>query len=144
MVLVPFALCATGLLVLFLAGCRKEEPSAPSPAPAVSPSSPESYMRDAAFRSELKTRRAEQGRLIQSRNAIAEKMRAMVEAKKAALKTEDIKKVQAALEGDPAWRALYEQCTNANAAVERHRRETLGKVRERIVPGKAGAKPVSK
>ena len=141
--LVPIALCAAGIALLFTEGCRKEQAEV-APAPSSTASAPESYMRDAAFRGDLKARRVEHGRLVQSRNAIAEKMRAMIEAKKAELKTEDLARVKAALEGDSAWQALYVQCTNANAAITAHRRETLGKVRERILPGKAGAKPVSK
>ena len=117
--------------MLFPAGCRKEEPKR-----LVDPSSPESYVHDQAFMGGLKAARAKQGELIRERNAIAEKMKGMIEAKKAELKTEDLAKVKAVLDEDPAWQALYVQCTNANEVVRRHRQETLGKVRERIAPQK--------
>ena len=129
--LVPFVLCATGALMMFLAGCRKEEAKPETPA-----SSPESYMRDPVFRGKLAAERKEHVKLTQARNAIIEKMKAMVDAKKAELKTDDVKAVRAALENDPAWRELHTQCTNANAAVEAQRRKALGIVRERITPKK--------
>ena len=130
--LVPFALCATGALVLFLSGCRKEEEKKPE----IPASSPESYMNDPVFRGKLAAERKEHVKLTQARNAIIEKMKAMVDAKKAELKTDDVKTVRAALENDPAWRELHTQCTNANAAVEAQRRRALGTVRERITPKK--------
>ena len=120
-----------GVVSLVLAGCRKEEEK-----PAIPPSSPASYMHDKAFMGKLSKERSEHRDLICERNEIARKMQTMVEAKRAELKTSDLKVVQAELEKDPAWRALYVACTNANAAVERHRREILGTVRERITPKK--------
>ena len=136
--LVPFALVATGLVVLSLAGCRKEEEK-----PVIPPSSPESYMRDPVFRGKLAAERKEYVKLTQTRNAIIEKMKAMVDAKKAELKTDDVKTVRAALEDDPAWKQLHTQCTNANAAVQAQRQRTLGTVRERITPGRGGKDSVS-
>ena len=129
--LVPFVLCATGLVLLSLAGCRKEEAK-----PEIPASSPASYMRDPVFRGKLAAERKEHVKLIQARNAIIEKMKAMVDAKKAELKTDDVKEVRAALENDLAWRELHTQCTNANAAVEAQRRRALGTVRERLTPEK--------
>ena len=120
-----------GALMLVLAGCRKEEKKPETP-----PSSPESYMRDPVFRGKLAAERKEHVKLIQTRNAIIEQMKAMVDAKKAELKTDDVKAVRAALENDPAWRELYAACTNANAAVESQRRKALGTVRERLAPEK--------
>lgn len=128
------------LILAFVAGCpsKKEEPPKPDP------SSPESYMNDKEFRGRLAKERKEHVALIRDRNAIAEKMKAMVDAKKAELKTEDLKVVQAALEKDPAWNDLYSQCTNANAKVEAHSRERLGIVRQRITPKGQKKAPVSK
>lgn len=91
-------------------------------------------MHDKAFLGDLATRRAQHGDLMRARNAIGEKMKAMVDAKCEEMKTRDVKKVQAELEKDPAWRELYAQYTNANAAVETNRRETFAKVRERLTP----------
>ena len=128
------------VLAAFVSGCpsKKEEPPRPDP------SSPESYMNDKAFRGALAKERTVHRDLIRDRNAVAEKMREMVEAKKAELKTTDLKAVQAALEKDPAWNDLYAQCTNANAKVEAHERERLRMVRNRITPRQLRKEPVSK
>ena len=102
-------------------------------------------MNDTNFTGRLAAERREHVALIRARNAVAERMKAMIEAKKAELKTDDLKAVQAALEKDPAWKDLYSQCTNANAKVEAHARERLGIVRERITPKQPQRKtPVSK
>ena len=136
MKLVPFALCAMGALMLVFTGCRKEEEKKPE-APA---SSSASYVHDKAFMGSLAAARAEQSRLIKSRNEIARKMVAMIEAKQAEMKTDDMKAVRAELEKDAAWRELHAACTNANAQVKSQRRELLGKVRERITPKGSGAR----
>ena len=129
----PTALVAA-VLCLFVCGCpsKKEDPPKPDP------SSPESYMNDKEFRGRLAAERREHVSLIRDRNAIAEKMKEMIEAKKAELKTEDLEKVRVELEKDPAWNDLYSQCTNANAKVEAHSRKRLGIVRNRIAPAPVG------
>ena len=128
------------VLLAFVAGCpsKKEEPPKPDP------SSPESYMRDKEFRGRLAAERKKHVALIRDRNAIADRMKEMIEAKKAEMKTDDLEKVKVELEKDPAWNDLYAQCTNANAKVEAHSRERLGIVRQRITPKKPGKAPVSK
>ena len=128
------------VLAAFVSGCpsKKEEPPKPDP------SSPASYMNDKEFRGALAKERAAHRGLIRDRNAVAERMREMIEAKKAELKTDDLKAVQAALEKDPAWNDLYAQCTNANAKVEAHERERLRMVRNRITPRQLRKEPVSK
>ena len=120
-----------GALMLSLAGCRKGEEKKP-----VDPSSPASYVHDGKFMGALAAERAKHSELMRARNEIADRMKDMIEAKKAEMKTDDLKKVKAELEKDPAWQALYAECTNANARVERHQREVFGKVRERIAPKK--------
>lgn len=129
--LVPFALCVIGCFALVLQGCKKE-PEKPVPPP----SSPESYMNDPEFRGKLAKERRDHVKLVRESNAIAGKMKAKVEALKAKLKIDDPAKLKAELEKDPEWNALYEQCTNANARVEAHRKTTLGIVRERLTPKK--------
>ena len=128
------------VLLAFVAGCpsKKEEPPKPDP------SSPESYMNDKEFRGRLAAERKKHVALIRDRNAIADRMKEMIEAKKAEMKTDDLEKVKVELEKDPAWNDLYAQCTNANAKVEAHSRERLGIVRQRITPNKPGKAPVSK
>ena len=129
-----------GLFLYIYARRRDAKPQAA----AVDPASPESYMNDKEFRGRLAKERREHVALIRDRNAIADKMQAMVDAKKAELKTDDLKVVQAALEKDPAWNDLYAQCTNANAKVEAHGRDRLRMVRERITPRQPRKAPASK
>ena len=132
---VPCAL----LCAFFCCGCpKKEEPPPPDP------SSPDSYMNDEKFRGRLAAERKAHVALVRDRNAIVERMKSMIEAKRAELKTDDLKVVQAALEKDPAWKELYIQCTNANAKVEAHSRKRLGIVRNRITPKQQRKEPVSK
>ena len=127
------------VLSAFLVGCpSKQEPPKPDL------SSPESYMNDTNFMGRLSGERAKHAVLVRERNAIADRMKDMVDAKKAELKTEDLAAVKAALEKDPAWNDLYTQITNANAKVEAHARTRLGIVRERITPNRSKDKPVSK
>ena len=128
------------LLLAFVSGCpsKKEEPPKPDP------SSPESYMKDKEFRGRRAEERKKHVELIRDRNAIAERMKEMIEAKKAELKTDDLEKVKVELEKDPAWNDLYAQCTNANAKVEAHSRERLGIVRQRITPKGQTKAPVTK
>ena len=134
------AVAPCALLCILVCGCPKKK----EPPPAPDPSSPESYMNDEKFRGRLAAERKAHVALVRDRNAIAERMKEMIEAKKAELKTDDLKAVQAALENDPAWKDLYAQCTNANAKVEAHARERLGIVRERITPKQQNKTPVSK
>lgn len=136
-ILVPVVLVAAGVCVAVFWG-RREEPK------PVDPASPASYMHDSAFIGDLAARRAQHSDLMRARNAIAEKMKAMVDAKCEEMKTRDVKKVQAELEKDPAWRELYVQCTNANAVVERNRRETFAKVRARLTPQNAATQQAQK
>lgn len=144
LILVPFALCATGLLTAFvLTGCSREEAPPAAPAPAVSPSSPESYMHDRVFREKLSAAQKERQSLLRSRSEIVGEMKAMIDAKKAELGTDDLKKVKEVLDRDPKWQALHVQCTNANAKVEAHRKSTYKTVRERLLP-KAGEGKISK
>ena len=128
------------VLAAFASGCpsKKDEPPKPDP------SSPESYMNDKEFTGRLAAERKVHVSLIRERNAIVEKMKAMIEAKKAELKTDDLGKVKVELEKDPAWKDLHSQCTNANAKVEAHSRERLGIVRQRITPKQQRKAPVSK
>lgn len=137
-ILVPVVLVAAGLCVAVF-WPRHEEPK------PVDPASPASYMHDKAFLGDLAARRAQQSEIIRSRNEVARKMTAMIEAKKAELKTDDVKKVEAELEKDPAWRELYVQCTNANERILSNRREMMGKVRTRLTPqGATPQKQISK
>lgn len=125
------------VLSAFVCGCpSKEEPP--------DPSSPESYMNDTNFLGRLSAERREYLLKIRERNAISNKMKAMVDAKREEMKTDDLEKVKVELEKDPAWNDLYTQITNANAQAEAQRKKILGTARDRIVPSRHNAKPVSK
>ena len=140
--LVPSALCAAGACLLLVAGCGKGGEQAKS----VDPTSPESYMNDRPFREKLSAdRKARQG-LLRARSEIVAQMKAMIDAKKRALGTDDLAKVKAELEKDPAWQELRAQCDEATAKVEASRKETLKTVRERITPKEPvyPQKPISK
>ena len=118
--LVPFALCATGLLVLFLAGCRKEEAKPETPA-----SSPASYMNDPVFRKQLEEKRSELSAIVKERKPLADRMQELVKEH-----GEDL----AALQKIPEWNDLYKKVTALNKKYEETRARQLRIVRERISP----------
>ena len=120
--LVPFALCATGLTLLFLAGCRKEEAKPETPA-----SSPASYMNDPVFRKQLEEKRSELSAIVKERKPLADRMQALVKEH-----GEDL----AALQKIPEWNFLYKKVTALNKRYEEVRARQLRIVRERIAPEK--------
>ena len=138
-VLVPFALCAMGIFALVFTGCERKPEKQEPPRHA-----PESYMKDPVFRTALREQRAERHTLEKSQAIVVEKMTAMIEAKKAELKTDDLEKVRTALEKDPEWKSLYQRCLDANQAIKEHRGKTLEMVRERITPQKPVDGKISK
>ena len=129
--LVPFALCATGLLVLFLAGCRKEEAKPETPA-----SSPKSYMHDEAFRKTLEDRRKVAYSIGADRAKVEERLNEMRRIIGDKLGTKDRAKVEAALAENAEWKGLQSKAKELDAAFERHRKETMRIVRGRIAPKK--------
>ena len=114
------------------AGCSRDDGAPAQGGEAVPPSSPESYMKDGAFRSKLAEQTAKRDELAAARSAIVAQMTEMIEAKKRELKTDDEAKLKAALEKDPAWNELYKRCQDANAAIGENRAETMAAVRERL------------
>lgn len=96
-------------------------------------------MKDPVFRKVLVERSEGRKELLKTRMIVVEKMKAMIDAKKAELKTDDLERVRVELEKDPEWRSLYKRCLDANQALEEQRKGTLGVVRERIAPDR---KPV--
>lgn len=126
--LVPFVFCAMGIMPLFFAGCEKKEPVASEP------HNPTNYMRDAAFRQTLATRRHEAHAIGSDRQKVADRMEEMVGIMGKKLKTDDRGKIVAELEKNAEWRSLEAQAKAIDAKFERHRKETLRLVRERITP----------
>lgn len=133
---VSIAALAIGLWAIVFTGCEKKADTPPPP-----PHSPESYMNDPAFRKQLSTARVEHQKAVRSRNEIAKKMQAKVEALKARLGTDDAAKLKPELEKDAEWNDLLKQCQEANAKIAAQRKGTLGAVKERLTPPK---KPISK
>ena len=129
--LVPFALCAMGLALLFLAGCRKEEVKPETPA-----SSPASYMNDKAFRETLAARRKAAYVIGADRAKVEERMNEMRRIIGEKLKTKDRAAIEAALAENAEWKGLQAKAKELDAAFERQRKETLNIVRERIAPKK--------
>ena len=115
MKLVPFALAATGALMLVLAGCRKEEEK-----PAVPPSSPQSYMNDEAFMGKLEGKRKERASTM-ARHAKA--WAAYQEALKADPKGEK-----------PETKELLKKAEEIRHEYEAQRAEAMKIVRERLTP----------
>ena len=118
--LVPFALCATGALMLFLAGCRKEEAK-----PEISVSSPASYMHDPVFMKQLEEKRKELSAIVKERKPLADRMQELVKEH-----GEDL----AALQKVPEWNELHKKVTALNKKYEDVRARQLRIVRERINP----------
>ena len=116
--LVPFVLCATGLVMLFLAGCRKEEK-----APEIPASSPESYMNDPAFRKQLSDKRKELQAIVNERNPLVKRMEALIKEH-----GQDL----AALQKIPEWNDLHKRVVELNKRYEETRARQLKVVRERI------------
>ena len=131
--LVPIVFCTMGMMTLFFAGCSREEAK---PVAAEDSSSPAVYMKDTAFRGELKKLQSEREDLMAVRGKIVEQMKAKVDAAKARLKTSDEKLVKAELEKDPEWRSLHARCVDLNTVIAEQRRKTMDTVRERIAPKK--------
>ena len=107
-----------GVLVLFLAGCRKEEKASAVPA-----SSPVSYMNDPAFRKQLDDKRRELQAIVAERKPLADRMQALVKEHGENL---------AALQKIPEWNDLYRKVTALNRKYEETRARQLKIVHERI------------
>ena len=118
--LVPFVLCATGIVMLFLAGCRKEEK-----APEIPASSPASYMKDPAFMKQVSDKRKELQAIVKERAPLVARMEELVKAH-----NEDL----SALQKLPEWGELHKKVTELNAKYEEVRKRQLRIAAERIAP----------
>lgn len=117
------AVVVAGAILCVLTGCNRESAEL---------SSPESYMKDKNFIKTLEAQRRRQGELEAAHHKLAERMKAMIEAKKKELKTEDLDKVRLELEKNEEWKSLYDRCLDAATAAKENRRKTEGIVRKRI------------
>ena len=131
--LVPFALCAMGLGLLFFAGCRKEKDT------EVPASSPESYMNDPVFRKQLEEKRHELSAIVAERKPLADRMQALVKEH-----GEDL----AALQKIPEWNDLHKKVVKLNARYQEVRKRQLKIAGDRLKPagrsGKDSASPLTK
>ena len=116
--LVPFALAATGIVLLSLAGCRKEEK-----APEVPASSPKSYLKDPAFMGQLAEKRKELSAIVAERAPLVERMEQLIKEH-----GQDL----AALQKIPEWNDLHKKVVELNAKYEEVRARQLKVLRERI------------
>lgn len=131
--LVPFALAAMGLVVLSLAGCRKEEAK-----PEIPASSPASYMNDAKFREAVAVKRKDLQAIVRERAPLAKRMEELIRAHGKDLET---------LQKIPEWNELHEKVVALNRKYEETRARQLKVVRERLAPGRGGkdsASPLKK
>ena len=107
-----------GLVVLFLAGCRKEEK-----APEIPASSPASYMNDPVFRKQLDDKRKELQAIVNERNPLVKRMEELIKEH-----GQDL----ASLQKIPEWNDLHKKVVALNAKYEETRARQLKVVRERI------------
>ena len=107
-----------GLVLLFLAGCRKEEK-----APEIPASSPASYMNDPVFRKQVADKRKELQAIVNERNPLVKRMEALIKEH-----GQDL----AALQKIPEWNDLHKKVVELNAKYEEVRARQLKIVRERI------------
>ncbi len=114
----PFVLCTMGIVLLFLAGCRKEEK-----APEIPASSPESYMKDPAFLKALEAKRHELSQIVAERKPLADRMQQLVKEH-----GEDL----AALQKIDEWNDLYKKVTALNAKYQEVRQRQLKIAGKRI------------
>lgn len=111
-----------------LAGCSREgDKAGASESPAAQAS-----LKDEVFKAKLRDQVSKRNELASARNAVVEKMAEMIEAKKKELGTDDLEKVRAELEKDPAWRELRARCEDANTAISENRKSTMAVVREKL------------
>ena len=120
--LVPFALCAMGAFVLFFAGCRKDEK-----APEIPASSPEVYMKDTNFLSQVSAKRSELSAIVRERAPLVKRMEELVREH-----GEDL----AALQKIAEWNDLHKKVVELNAKFQEVRKRQLKIVGERIAPAK--------
>ena len=120
-----------GLLVLFPAGCRKEEAK-----PEIPASSPKSYMHDEAFRKTLADRRKVAYSIGADRAKVEERLNEMRRIIGDKLGTKDRAAIEAVLAENAEWQGLQAKAKELDAAFERQRKETLDIVRGRIAPKK--------
>ena len=116
--LVPFALVATGVVLLSLAGCRKEAKK-----PEIPASSPASYMKDPVFMGQLEEKRKELNAILAERTPLVERMEALIKEH-----GEDL----AALQKIDEWNDLHKKVVELNAKYENVRARQLKVLRERI------------
>ena len=121
--LVPFALCAMGMVAVFFAGCRKDEK------PEVPASSPEVYMKDTNFLNQVDAKRKELAAIVRERAPLVARMEALVKAH-----GEDL----AALQKLDEWNDLHKKVVELNAKYEEVRARQLKIVGERIAPARSG------
>ena len=124
----PFVLCTTGVLLCLLAGCKKEE-KAPAGPPA---NSPAVYMKDPAFMKKLDDKRAELLAVVQERQPLVERMKALIREH-----GEELSELQKV----PEWNDLHKKVVALNEKYAVLRKQQLAILGKRLQPAE---KKVSK
>ena len=124
-----------GFALLTLSGCGKGEKP-------VDPASPESYMKDEAFRKALKDRRAVAQEIGVRREQVTARQNEMVKIMGEKLQTSDRAKIVAELSKNAEWQSLEAKAKAIDEEFMKHHRETMRLVHKRIAP--RGAKPDGK
>ena len=118
---VSFALCATGVVLCCLSGCRKEA--------EVPSSAPESYMKDTNFLHQVSDKRKELQAIANERLPLVRRMEELIKEH-----GEDLAKLQKIDE----WNGLHQKVVELNAKYQEVRKRQLKLVGERIAPPKKG------
>lgn len=105
------------MLLLFFAGCRKEEKA------SIPASAPASYMKDPVFRKQLEEKRKELSAIVKERAPLMDRMQELVKAH-----GEDL----AALQKIDEWNELHKKVVELNAKYEATRKRQLKIAAERI------------
>ena len=109
-----------GMLMVFLAGCRKEEAK-----PEIPASSPASYMNDPKFMNELAVKRKDLQAIVNERAPLAKRMEELIRAHGKDLAT---------LQKIPEWNELHAKVVALNKKYEETRTRQLKVVRDRLGP----------
>ena len=138
----PFVLCATGLVMLLVSGCKKESepPAAPPPSrPGVT--SVAERMADPAYVKTLEAQGAERDELVAARGKVTAEIQRKLQAMRAKMPGADAAAVKAALEKDPEYQVLVSRVKDIGTNLDANREKTMAIVRERM---KGTSQPISK
>ena len=132
---VPFALCATGIALLFLSGCGKKEEPAQAVQKPRQPgvSSVAERMADPAYVKQLEAQGAERDELVGARGKLTVQVQRMLKDMRAKMPGADAAAVKAALEKDPEYQSVIARIRDLGVNLDANREKTQAIVRERMM-----------